>query len=94
MMNDLVVLRSVFTLLLQNIPAGLIYVIIDGACWYATEARSGDMQAVILFLYQLVMEVHASSCGLVLKIMVTNPTSRQRNSCGFGPCDVYLDRHC
>ncbi|GAP82409.2 putative fatty acid transporter protein [Rosellinia necatrix] len=92
MMNDLSTMCSVFTMLLQNIPAGVIYIIIDGAYWYATEARGEGMQGVILFLNQLVMEVQAASRGLVLKVLVTNPTVRQRNTWGFPACDIHLDQ--
>ncbi|KAJ2987465.1 hypothetical protein NUW58_g4490 [Xylaria curta] len=92
LMNDLSTVCSVFTMLLQNIPAGVIYVIVDGASWYATEARSEDMQAAMLYLNQLVMEVQAASRGLVLKVLITNPTPRQRNSWGFQACDIYLEQ--
>ncbi|TGJ79256.1 hypothetical protein E0Z10_g9505 [Xylaria hypoxylon] len=39
MMNNLSTLCAVFGMLVQNVPAGIIYVIVDGAFWYATEER-------------------------------------------------------
>ena len=92
MMNDLTTICSVFAMLLQNIPAGVVYVMIDESFWYNTEARSDDMKAVILFLSQLVVDVQAAGRGLVLKVLVTNPTSRQRNSWGLQVQDIHLEQ--
>lgn len=93
MVNDLETICAVFTMLLQSIPAGVVYVMVDGAFWYGTEMRRDDMSAVMLFLNRLVGEVQAASRGLVLKVLVTNPTARQRSSWGVGQAvDIYLER--
>lgn len=93
MVNDLETICAVFTMLLQSIPAGVVYILVDGAFWYGTEMRRDDMGAVMLFLNRLAGEVQAASRGLVLKVLVTNPTARQRNSWGIGQAvDIYLER--
>ncbi|KAM7201309.1 hypothetical protein V8F33_003409 [Rhypophila sp. PSN 637] len=68
----------IFSLLLSNIPAGMIFILIDGAHWNGTQARKDDMAAVIQNLYQLVVELGRVKRGLVLKVLVTNPAPRQR----------------
>ncbi|KAK4216477.1 hypothetical protein QBC37DRAFT_471368 [Rhypophila decipiens] len=68
----------IFSLLLSNIPAGMIFILIDGAHWSGTQARKDDMAAVIQHLYQLVVELGRVKRGLVLKVLVTNPAPRQR----------------
>ncbi|KAL8409952.1 hypothetical protein RB594_008150 [Gaeumannomyces avenae] len=93
MADDLETICAVFTMLLQNIPAGVIYVMVDGAFWYGTETRRGDMYTTMLFLNRLVEEVEAASRGVVLKVLVTNPTARQRSSWGMGQAvDIYLEQ--
>lgn len=92
MMNDLATICTVFSILVQNVPAGMIYCLIDGASWYNTEARSDDMKVVALFLENLVTQVQAAARGLVLKVMITNPTPRQRNSWGVQALDLYLEQ--
>ncbi|KAM7215567.1 hypothetical protein V8F06_009034 [Rhypophila decipiens] len=47
----------IFSLLLSNIPAGMIFILIDGAHWNGTQTRKDDMAAVIQNLYQLVVEL-------------------------------------
>jgi hypothetical protein len=92
MMNDLATICTVFSILVQNVPAGMIYCLIDGASWYNTEARSDDMKVAALCLENLVAQVQAAARGLVLKVMVTNPTPRQRNSWGVQALDLYLEQ--
>ncbi|KAI0490448.1 hypothetical protein F4859DRAFT_8203 [Xylaria cf. heliscus] len=92
MMNDLSTLCIIFRMLVQNVPPGIIYVMVDGTFWYATEERGESVQAVMIFLHQLVMEVQAANRGLVIKVLVTNPTARQRSSWGFEGCDIYLSQ--
>ncbi|KAL2137779.1 hypothetical protein VTI28DRAFT_8267 [Corynascus sepedonium] len=93
MVSDLETICAVFTMLLQSIPAGVVYVMVDGAFWYGTEARQDDMSTVMLFLNRLVGEVQAVSRGLVLKVLVTNPTARQRSSWWVDQAvDIYLEQ--
>ncbi|KAL2193831.1 hypothetical protein P885DRAFT_63606 [Corynascus similis CBS 632.67] len=67
--------------------------LMHGAFWYGTEARQDDMSTVMLFLNRLVGEVQAVSGGLVLKVLVTNPTARQRSSwCVDQAVDIYLEQ--
>ncbi|EGZ75884.1 hypothetical protein NEUTE2DRAFT_126834 [Neurospora tetrasperma FGSC 2509] len=80
MMNDLSTTCSVFNMLLHNVPAGVVYILVDGAFWYASGSHGDEMAAVMAFLNRLVLESRANANrGLVLKILVTNPTPSQRN---------------
>jgi hypothetical protein len=92
MINDLKTSFFVFNMLLANIPAGVVYVMVDGAFWYGTETRSQDMQEVMGYLSQLVTELRAANSGLILKVLITNPTPRQRNSWGLQASDIHLDQ--
>jgi hypothetical protein len=90
-MNDFATICSVFLMFLQNIPAGVIYIMIDGSFWYNTEAKSEDTKAVMLFLSQLVLDLQVANRGLVLKVLVTNPTSRQQNIWGLQVPVIHLE---
>ncbi|KAH0563404.1 hypothetical protein GP486_002025 [Trichoglossum hirsutum] len=92
LMNDLDTICYVFSLLLSNIPAGVVYCIIDGAHWYSTQARSDETRAVIRYLMRLVTQTQAAGRGLLLKVLVTNPTPRQHYSWGLQAVDVYLEQ--
>jgi hypothetical protein len=90
--NDLETLCDVFALALQHVPAGVVYVVVDGAFWYGTSARADDLANVVMFLNQLVCDEQAASRGVVLKVMVTNPAARQRNAWRLdAAADIYLD---
>ncbi|KAL7787600.1 hypothetical protein V8C43DRAFT_323957 [Trichoderma afarasin] len=91
-MEDLDVICSVFSMLLDSIPAGVVYLLIDGAHHYGTEMRSADMCAVMRFLNRLVERMRANHRGLVVKVIVTNPTSRQQHAWGFEAETVELER--
>jgi hypothetical protein len=93
MMNDLATTCSMFSMLLRHISsASVVLVMIDGASWYETELRGDAMRAVMQFLGQLVEETRAVNGGLVLKVLVTNPTRRQRNTWGIRAVDVDLEQ--
>ncbi|KAF3066787.1 hypothetical protein CFAM422_009015 [Trichoderma lentiforme] len=91
-MEDLDVICSVFSMLLDSIPAGVVYLLIDGAHHYGTEMRTADMCAVMRFLNHLVERMRANHRGLVLKVIVTNPTSRQQHTWDFEAETVELER--
>lgn len=91
-MEDLDVICSVFSMLLDSIPAGVVYVLIDGAHHYGTEMRTAGMCAVMRFLNRLVERMRANHRGLVLKVIVTNPTSRQQHTWDFEAETVELER--
>ncbi|KAL6810033.1 hypothetical protein J3E69DRAFT_377931 [Trichoderma sp. SZMC 28015] len=91
-MEDLDVICSVFSMLLDSIPAGVVYLLIDGAHHYGTEMRTADMCAVMRFLNRLVERMRANHRGLVLKVIVTNPTSRQQHTWDFEAETVELER--
>lgn len=93
MMNDLTAACSVFSMILQHISSPcVVLVIIDGACWYDTELRGDDMQTAMRFLCQAVEERRVANTGLVFKVLVTNPTRRQRNLWGIPATDVDLEQ--
>ena len=91
-MDDLDAICSVFSILLGNLPAGMVYCLIDGAHWCDTEARSDDTKAVIRFLNGLVTQLQAAGRGLVLKVLVTNPGPRQRHSWCLQAEDIFLEQ--
>lgn len=91
-MEDLNAICSVFSMLLDSIPAGIVYLLIDGAHHYGTEMRTADMRAVMRFLNRLVEQMRANHRGLVLKVIVTNPTSRQQHTWDFEAETVELER--
>lgn len=91
--NDLETMCAVFAMLLWCLPAGAVYVLVDGAFWYGTEARRDDMRTVMLFLDVMVGELQAASRGVALKVLVTNPTPRQRSSWVLGRAvDIRLEQ--
>ncbi|KLU89557.1 hypothetical protein MAPG_08528 [Magnaporthiopsis poae ATCC 64411] len=91
--NDLETMCTVFAMLLWCMPAGAVYVLVDGAFWYGTEARRDDMRTVMLFLDVMVGELDAASRGVALKVLVTNPTPRQRSSwVPSRAVDIYLEQ--
>ncbi|KAK3320262.1 hypothetical protein B0T19DRAFT_468501 [Cercophora scortea] len=92
MMDDLGSMFSVFSLLLENIQAGVVYCFVDGASWYHTDARSNEMKAVVHFLAGLVDQVQLANRGLVLKVLVTNPTPRQRYNWEVAVVDIHLEK--
>ncbi|KAK3953874.1 hypothetical protein QBC32DRAFT_386268 [Pseudoneurospora amorphoporcata] len=92
-MNDLSTACSVFNMLLQNVPVGVVYIMVDGAFWYASGSSGDEMAGVMGFLNRLVLESRANANrGLVLKILITNPTPRQRNSWDVEAADVHLEQ--
>ncbi|KAL5085561.1 hypothetical protein Trisim1_010174 [Trichoderma cf. simile WF8] len=91
-MEDLDVICSVFSMLLDYIHAGVVYLLIDGAHHYGTEMRTADMCAVMRFLNRLVERMRANRRGLVLKVIVTSPTSRQQHTWDFKAETVELER--
>ncbi|EAA29145.2 hypothetical protein GE21DRAFT_8411 [Neurospora crassa] len=93
MMNDLSTACSVFNMLLHNVPVGVVYILVDGAFWYASGSHGDEMAAVMAFLNRLVIESRANANrGLVLKILVTNPTPSQRNSWDIQAAVVHLEQ--
>ncbi|KAK4141956.1 uncharacterized protein C8A04DRAFT_38728 [Dichotomopilus funicola] len=92
-MNDLTTTCSIFSTILQHISSPcVVLVMIDGACWYDTELRGDGMQIAMRFLCQAVEEARVRNGGLVLKVLVTNPTRRQRNLWGIPATDVDLEQ--
>ncbi|KAI3324696.1 hypothetical protein HD806DRAFT_53150 [Xylariaceae sp. AK1471] len=77
-MGDLDMICSIFAMVLGHLPAGMVFVLVDGAHWNGTEARSTEMRAVMRFLYKVVEQLRVARRGLALKVLVTNPTERQR----------------
>ncbi|KAK3493695.1 hypothetical protein B0T13DRAFT_531011 [Neurospora crassa] len=93
MMNDLSTACSVFNMLLHNVPVGVVYILVDGAFWYASGSHGDEMAAVMAFLNRLVLESRANANrGLVLKILVTNPTPSQRNGWDIQAAVVHLEQ--
>ncbi|KAK3500321.1 uncharacterized protein B0T23DRAFT_417656 [Neurospora hispaniola] len=93
MMNDLSTACSVFKMLLHNVPAGVVYILVDGAFWYASGSHGDEMAAVMAFLNRLVLESRANANrGLVLKIFVTNPTPSQRNGWDIQAAVAHLEQ--
>lgn len=94
MMGNLDMICSVFGMVLGQLPAGMVFVLIDGAHWNGTEARSTEMRAVVRFLYQMVGRLRVARRGLVLKVLVTNPSARQRFAWEFAGLgeDLYMER--
>lgn len=93
MRNPTVAAFEIFGMLLSNIPAGMIYIIIDGAFWYGTEARDDEMQAAMHFLAKQAADLRAASRGLILKILITNPTPRQESSWNLQASNIYLSQN-
>lgn len=86
------IICSVFSMVLENLRAGMIFVLIDGAHWNASEARMDEMRAVVRFLYKAVGRLRLARRGLALKVMITNPTSRQRASWEIDTEDLRMER--
>ncbi|XXH06021.1 NAD-dependent malic enzyme, mitochondrial [Hypoxylon texense] len=70
------VLRAAF----EFVRSGMVLCFIDGASWYAggTDGMAGDMARAMAHLQGLAGRANADNRGLVLKVLVTNPTPRQR----------------
>lgn len=94
MTGNLEMICSVFGMVLGQLPAGMVFVLIDGAHWNGTEARSTEMRAVVRFLYQMVGQLRVVRRGLSLKVLVTNPSARQRFAWDFAGHweDLYMER--
>ncbi|KAH6616043.1 hypothetical protein B0J18DRAFT_294819 [Chaetomium sp. MPI-SDFR-AT-0129] len=93
MMNDITAICSMFSMILRQISSPcVVLVMIDGACWYDTELRGDGMQIAMRFLCQVVEGVRVRNAGLVVKVLVTNPTRRQRNLWGIPATDVDLEQ--
>lgn len=90
--GDLEMICSVFSMVLGQLPAGMVFVLIDGAHWNGTEARSADMRAVVRFLFKTVEQLRLARRGLVLKVLVTNPSARQRHEWDIAGSDLYMER--
>ncbi|RYP42018.1 hypothetical protein DL768_010406 [Monosporascus sp. mg162] len=90
--GDLEMICFVFATVLGQLPAGMVFVLIDGAHWNSTEARSVEMRAVVRFLYKMVEQLRIAKRGLVLKVMVTNPSARQRFAWDLVGEDLYMER--
>ncbi|GAM41453.1 hypothetical protein TCE0_042f14584 [Talaromyces pinophilus] len=91
--GDLETICSIFAMALGQLPAGMVFVLIDGAHWNGTEARSAEMRAVVRFLHKMVGQLRAARRGLALKVLVTNPSARQRFEWNVAGEDLYMERH-
>ncbi|KAI0538397.1 hypothetical protein GGR58DRAFT_468238 [Xylaria digitata] len=83
---------SVFAMVLGQLPTGMVFVLIDGAHWNGTEARSAEMRRVVRFLYKIVEQLRVARRGLALKVLVTNPSARQRFGWNLEGEDLYMER--
>lgn len=92
MMDDLKTLLSVVSMVLGCVNLGIVYCFIDGACWFGGDAKSEEMKGALSHLHQLVAQVGAVGGGLVLKVLATNPTPRQRRSWGLDAMDIHLEQ--
>lgn len=90
--GDLEMTCSIFAMVVGRLPAGMVFVLIDGAHWNSTEARSADMRAVVRFLYKMVDQLRVARRGLVLKVLITNPSARQRYEWDLAGPDLYMER--
>lgn len=69
---------SVFSMVLDHLRAGMVFLIIDGLHWHETEARERASLGIIRFLGRTVTHYKYIRRGLALKVLITNPTPRQR----------------
>ncbi|KAH6854717.1 hypothetical protein B0I37DRAFT_38274 [Chaetomium sp. MPI-CAGE-AT-0009] len=90
--GDLEAICSVFSMALGQVPAGMVFVLIDGAHWNGTEIRSAEMRAVVRFLHRTMEQTRAARRGVVLKILVSNPSARQRFEWNLAVQDLYMER--
>ncbi|KAK3943305.1 hypothetical protein QBC46DRAFT_254553, partial [Diplogelasinospora grovesii] len=90
MAGDLNMICYVFSEALAQFQAGRVLVLIDGAHFNGTEARSAEMRAVVRFLHKTVVELRTAGRGLVLKVLVTNPAGRQRFEWDLPGQDLYM----
>jgi hypothetical protein len=91
-LEDLEMICSIFAMVLGQLPAGMVFVLIDGAHWNSTEARSTEMRVVVRFLHKMVERLRVAKRGLALKVLVTNPSARQRYAWDIAVEDLYKER--
>lgn len=91
--GDLDVTCSVFTMLLGALPVGAVYLFIDGAHWYDTEARAAETRAVVRFLNRVAGRMRAAPTGLDFKVLVTNPSPRQPRAWDIQAQEIYMEQH-
>ncbi|KAI1132885.1 hypothetical protein F5Y10DRAFT_291828 [Nemania abortiva] len=90
--GDVGTICSVFAMALGQLPKGTLFVLIDGAHWNGTEARSAEMQHVVRFLNEVVERLRAVGTGLALKVLITNPSGRQQFAWNIKGEDLYMER--
>lgn len=69
---------SVFSMVLDHLRAGMVFLIIDGLHWHETEARSAASMRIVRFLGRTVTHYKYRRRGLALKVLIANATPRQR----------------
>ncbi|KAK4231445.1 hypothetical protein QBC38DRAFT_528462 [Podospora fimiseda] len=91
--GDLGITCSVFTLLIENLPMGMVYVLVDGAQWNSSQARTGDMRSVVRFLFKAVERLREARRGLALKVLITNPSANHWVGWDLQAEDLFMERN-